>query len=222
MSKTNTLLRAIIASAGLSIVGCNSATTTLDNGFSFNSSQLSQWSTAAKNGDANAQFLMGFASEDTPATAAYWYAFAADQGHAPSMNNLGEMYYEGKGVEKNTEKAEYYYARAAAQGFAPAQYNLGVMLMFDTETSVDDKAGFQMITMAANNGHTMSKYLVTSFAKGTASTAGFAPVKVKKFTKSTTNASFISKKMPLQAFSTKTAPGTYPTTQLTTVDVNAN
>lgn len=50
----------------------------------------------------------------------------ADQGHVKSMNNLGTMYAQGKGVSRNFELAVLYYRRAATRNDARAAYNLGL------------------------------------------------------------------------------------------------
>jgi len=57
--------------------------------------------------------------------AAIW-ARLADQGHVKSMNNIGTMYAQGKGVSRNYSLAAFYYRRAAAQNDARAAYNLAI------------------------------------------------------------------------------------------------
>ena len=43
------------------------------------------------------------------------------------MVELGRMYYEGDGVERDYEKSVYWYRKAAEQGYADGQYWLGVI-----------------------------------------------------------------------------------------------
>ena len=50
---------------------------------------------------------------------------AAEQGEATAQCNLGNMYNDGKGIEKNYGKALEWYRKAAEQGLANAQFNLG-------------------------------------------------------------------------------------------------
>ena len=58
----------------------------------------------------------------------YLYELAASQGVAKAYyNNLGEMYYNGRGVEKDYTKAAEYYEKAAAQGDTDSQKRLTEM-----------------------------------------------------------------------------------------------
>ena len=58
--------------------------------------------------------------------ASHYFALAAAQGHVNAQYNLGVLYQEGKGVERDFEKARHYHELAANQGDAGAQYNLGI------------------------------------------------------------------------------------------------
>ena len=79
-----------------------------------------------------------FRNPSTKAVEAYeeavsWYTKAAERGYALAQNALGEMYYNGKGVDENLTETERWkeavkwYTKAADQGSAPAQFNLGGM-----------------------------------------------------------------------------------------------
>ena len=91
---------------------------------------------AADQGDADAQFNLGFAyymgrrAPQDYAVAAKWFQKAADQGHTRAQYNLGVMYEEGSGVVVNYAEALRFYRLGADQGFAPAQHKLGVMYAF--------------------------------------------------------------------------------------------
>ena len=50
----------------------------------------------------------------------------AEQGNANTQFNLGNMYYEGKGVKQDYAEAVKWYRKAAEQGNANAQFYLGV------------------------------------------------------------------------------------------------
>ena len=54
----------------------------------------------------------------------YWTK-AAELGDVVAHNQLGYMYGEGKGVEKDAEKAVYHLEKAAIGGHTTARYNLG-------------------------------------------------------------------------------------------------
>ena len=59
--------------------------------------------------------------------AVHWFRKAAEQGGAAAQHNLGIMYEEGEGVEKDAVQAAHWLRKAAEQGFAVAQYSLGIM-----------------------------------------------------------------------------------------------
>jgi hypothetical protein len=48
----------------------------------------------------------------------------AEQGNAAAQLDLGLMYRDGKGVNKDPKKAAKWFTEAAEQGFTPAQYHL--------------------------------------------------------------------------------------------------
>ena len=52
----------------------------------------------------------------------------AEAGDAEAQNNLGLMYFNGRGVAQDEAEAVAWYRRAAEQGFANAQYNLGALV----------------------------------------------------------------------------------------------
>ncbi len=51
----------------------------------------------------------------------------ANQGNAQAQNNLGTLYYYGKGIPQDHAEALKWYRKAAEQGNADGQYNLGFM-----------------------------------------------------------------------------------------------
>ncbi len=59
--------------------------------------------------------------------AAYWYTLAAKQGHIMALNNLGQAYREGAGVEQDLVKATELIKNAAEQGSPLAQLSYGDM-----------------------------------------------------------------------------------------------
>ena len=63
-------------------------------------------------------------------TALKWYTLAANQGNANAQFKLGFMYDEGTGVSQDYKTAMKWYTLAAEQGNSSAQGNLGVMYAF--------------------------------------------------------------------------------------------
>ena len=59
--------------------------------------------------------------------AAVWYEKAALQGDATAQSNIGYLYAQGLGVQKDDAKALYWYQKAADQGNAEGQQNLGLI-----------------------------------------------------------------------------------------------
>ena len=51
---------------------------------------------------------------------------AAESGHIEAQHQLGHLYENGTGVEKNTAKAFEWWLKAATQKHAAAQHNVGV------------------------------------------------------------------------------------------------
>ena len=86
--------------------------------------------TAASQGDAEAQFALGFFFAAGPAPQDYarardWYQKAADQNHHLAQFNLGQMFAHGQGLPQSESMALMWIRRAADGGDIGAQYNLG-------------------------------------------------------------------------------------------------
>ncbi|PZQ65608.1 MAG: hypothetical protein DI570_01115 [Phenylobacterium zucineum] len=82
-------------------------------------SSMNVWLPAAQGGDAKAQAYVGrihaegFDRAPDFTQAAVWYQKAADQGYAPAMIDLGQLYERGQGVSKDVVKAVNLYRRAS-------------------------------------------------------------------------------------------------------------
>ncbi len=83
--------------------------------------------------------------------AAIWTRLA-DQGHVKSMNNLGTMYAQGKGVSRNYSLALVYYRRAAARTDARAMYNIGIAYEFGRGVEKSDAQAADWYRKAATRG----------------------------------------------------------------------
>lgn len=64
---------------------------------------------------------------DAPAKAAELYAKAAEKGNIPAMFNLGQAYFNGRGVEKDEQKAIEWYTKAAERGDEASILRLGTL-----------------------------------------------------------------------------------------------
>ncbi|WP_339643681.1 tetratricopeptide repeat protein [uncultured Porticoccus sp.] len=120
-------------------------------------------SAAAEQGDAEAQYKMGYISytgagvEQNYSEALRWYRLAADQGHVTATNNLGVMYRNGEGVPQNNTEAVKWYRLAAEQGFAQAQYNLGFMYRNGEGVPQNNTEAVKWYRLAAEQGHKNAK-----------------------------------------------------------------
>ena len=75
---------------------------------------------------------------------------AANQGDALAQFNMGVMYYEGQGVNKNYVLARQWYEKAANQGRAAAQAALGWMYFQGEGVIRDREKGCALWRMSAD------------------------------------------------------------------------
>ena len=122
-------------------------------------SDLDSLKAAAEQGDADAQFNLGYmysTGEGVPENdteAVRWYRMAAEQGDADAQLNLGGMYSTGEGVPENDTEAVRWYRMAAEQGDADAQSNLGYMYATGEGVPENDTEAVRWYRMAAEQGY---------------------------------------------------------------------
>ena len=63
-------------------------------------------------------------------TALKYIKKSASEGYPEAQLQLGEMYYNGEGVQKNLVKALQWFEEAADKDHPIAQYNIGTMYLF--------------------------------------------------------------------------------------------
>ncbi len=76
----------------------------------------------------------------------------ANEGNAIGQNNLGVMYLQGQGVERDDAKALYWFRKAATQGSASAQTTLGEMYAQGRGVTRDDTEALRWFHKAAVQG----------------------------------------------------------------------
>lgn len=91
------------------------------------------------------------------ATAAEWFAKAAEAGDARAQNYLGRYYHSGYGVEKNQEQALRWLAAAAQSGDPQFLHDLASALENGADGSSDPARAAEFYAAAANLGHLPSK-----------------------------------------------------------------
>ncbi len=117
------------------------------------SGALAACKTAAEQGDAGCQNLMGVlysrgrGVSKNEAEAASWFRKAAEQGHPQACFNLGRAYQFGRGVKASDEEALKWYGKAAAKHLPEAEFAVGLL-------TVDRNAreGMKWIRKAARQG----------------------------------------------------------------------
>ncbi len=113
----------------------------------------------AAHGHTFEQNQMGIASvlhispEYSVKDAVDWFQKAAQKGYAPAQVNLGVMYVNGWGVEKNYARALYWFRRAAEESSFPrANYNLGILYMNGQGVTQDNQAARKFFETASAAG----------------------------------------------------------------------
>lgn len=84
--------------------------------------------------------------------AAFWFRQASDNGIANARYNLGVLYHQGLGQERDLSRALYWYREAAKLDHAEAQYNLGIAHIEGIGTNYDPRLAAAFFERAANNG----------------------------------------------------------------------
>lgn len=88
------------------------------------------------------------------------YKKAIDSGDTDAMNDLGALYYDGRGCEQDFTKAVYYYDMAAKLGNRQAQENLGYCYYYGRNVPVDYEKAFHYFALGAFDGHLISLYKI--------------------------------------------------------------
>jgi len=125
-------------------------------------SEFDEMKALADQGDAVAQFNLGFMYEsgngvpENNAEAVEWYRKAAEQGISEAQYNLAHMYQNGEGVPENDSEAVKWYRKAADQGYSGAQYNLGVMYATGEGVPENNIRAYVWWSMGKTQGNAMA------------------------------------------------------------------
>ncbi|NJK91780.1 MAG: sel1 repeat family protein [Blastochloris sp.] len=92
-----------------------------------------------------------------PSKAAIWYEKAANQGHEGAQNDLGLLYYQGRGVKVDGTKAVFWLEKAAAQNNLNAMVNLGVIYDEGKVLPGDPVLAMKWFVLAGKRGDEPSK-----------------------------------------------------------------
>ena len=132
---------------------------------------LSETRKKAEQGDANAQFNLGWMyaiGDGVPkdsTEAVKWFRKAAEQGNANAQCSLGLKYDKGDGVPKDEREAVKWYRKAAEQGDAHAQFNLGLSYRYGDGVPKDIVQAHAWLNIAGANGNEPAKKLLVIIEK---------------------------------------------------------
>ena len=132
-------------------------------------SYLHWWYAASEKGNPEAQAFVGDQSTE-PALAFHWHLRAAENGHAPSFEEVAYCYQGGDGVDANDDKAGYWYQRAAERGSMTALFELGRIRFGRADGAAPDDDDwipvFRTFHAAAYSGHPVAASVVVNFYVG--------------------------------------------------------
>jgi TPR repeat protein len=89
-----------------------------------------------------------------------YYKMAIDKGIGRAMNNLGNMYEVGKGVERNYEEAIKYYRMALGKGVGRAMLHLGDMYFYGRGIEQNYEEAIKYYKMAVTRGDDFAMWLM--------------------------------------------------------------
>ncbi len=120
---------------------------------------------SANQGDALAQFTMGFCHENgiggvvkDGKETVRWHRLAAEQGNALAQSTLGFCYQNGIGVVKDEKEAVRWYRLAAEQGHAHAQFKLGYCYNNGIGVAEDAEEAVHWYRLAAEQGNIYAQH----------------------------------------------------------------
>ena len=141
---------------------------------------------AAEQGQVDAQFQLGMDGvkhgrkllknqEPEPANEAFgqaadWFLRASDQGYAAAQCELGKLYLDGLGVEKDDETAARWIAKAADTGYIEAQFMRGWMFELGRGCVPSGEKAAELRCLASSRGRHGYLWGILAIAMGALST----------------------------------------------------
>jgi TPR repeat protein len=86
-----------------------------------------------------------------------YFQLSAEQNYYCAINDVGYMYNNGYGVQKNNEKAFYHYRLAAKRNDEIGQHNLGLMYMKGEGIKRNNEKAIKYLCLSYLGGHVESK-----------------------------------------------------------------
>lgn len=97
-------------------------------------------------------------SVDNPSKAISILLMAAEQGHGPSMREIGEHYRTGRGIDRNYAEAVRWFRLAVGQKDINAQISLGFMYENGHGIQQDYAEAFRLYRLAAEQGNDLAQF----------------------------------------------------------------
>ena len=119
-----------------------------------------------KDGDVHAQCLLGKLWRDGPlltpdwVNARYWFAKAANQGHAAAQYALGKLYLSDDAEVRNPERGLHWLETAAQNGSHYAAYRLGKEYLEGNTVEKDAARAVEWFTRSAEAGNQYAQYML--------------------------------------------------------------
>ncbi len=118
---------------------------------------LSMWSAMAGASGGFVEGWTAYRAGDYKAAYRIWLPLAK-AGSDVAQNNLGMMYLNGRGVERNVDEAAHWFRTAVLAGNAQAQTSLGVMHIQGLGVGQDYAAAFELFYVAARSGYAPAQF----------------------------------------------------------------
>jgi TPR repeat protein len=156
-----------LAVAGLAAAGCSDVKDSLEDADRTLSGTLLnddsgefEGLTGAELADALYESGLRLRDEGKDAEAVARFQQAAERGHGPAAYELADSYYNGRGVEPDSDAGARWMDSAAERGEPRAQYALGAALYNGTGVSQDYTRAVAYLRQAAEQGHADAQFLL--------------------------------------------------------------
>ncbi len=131
-----------------------------------NENSLETLTQKAEDGDVSAQLKLGYTYlygmeglNADYAKAFHYYELAANQNDKIGINNLGTLYYNGIGTQRNPRKAALLFAKAAEAGNFDAATNLGFIYVSGSGIEQNVEAGIANFEKAVTGGNVLAQFM---------------------------------------------------------------
>ncbi len=97
-------------------------------------------------------FEKGIGTDQSFRDSVFWYEKAAHNGNMHAFNNLGDMYFNGRGVPEDKSMADHLFNIASDQGSGLADFNLAIIHSQCQHSEGQPLHSLKLLSMAASKG----------------------------------------------------------------------